>query len=62
MDTASEAWRRECEARLVLSLPLLERRPYIDRVAAKRGKEAAEVLMADVREMWRKAAAEMLPR
>lgn len=46
---SSEAWRRECEARWVLSLPTLnERRYYIQQVEAKRGKPAAEQLKRDI--------------
>ena len=42
--TWSEAWRAECEARLVASLPRSERREYFERVAKRRGEPAAREL------------------
>lgn len=47
-DTYSEAWRLECEARLVLTMPLDKRREYIDKVA--RGRRDA--LKDEMRRQW----------
>ena len=44
--TWTEAWRAECEARLVASLPRSERRDYFERVAKRRGDPAARDLAA----------------
>lgn len=61
MDTSSEEWRRECEARHVCNLPTLKaRRQYIIGVLEKRGstqkqREAAvQQLEADIRLQWEK--------
>lgn len=54
-----EDWRRECEARYVLRLPFDQRRPYIELVGRRRGKEAQEALGLEVekqRELIRAAA------
>lgn len=42
--TWAEAYRAECEARLVASLPRAERRDYFERVAKRRGEPAAREL------------------
>jgi hypothetical protein len=48
-DTASEEWRRECEARWVLSLrTVVERREYLEKVERARGKVATEQLKRDI--------------
>ena len=63
MDTSSEEWRRECEARWVLkNLPVANkprarirkttRREYIEAVERQRGKEAADQLKRDIRKQW----------
>ncbi len=52
MDTSSEAWRAECEARWVMRQPKAERQAYYAKVAEKRGKPAVDLLMADVRRLW----------
>ena len=63
MDTSSEEWRRECEARWVLkNLPVANkprarirkttRREYIEAVEKQRGKEAADQLKRDIRRQW----------
>lgn len=47
VDSASEAWRHECEARHVANLPARSsRQDYIEKVAAKRGHPAAQQLQA----------------
>jgi hypothetical protein len=53
VDSASEAWRAECEARHVLRLPTKMRRyDYLDRVEGKRGKASREALQAAVMALW----------
>ncbi|MFO0255487.1 MAG: hypothetical protein ACK52V_15345 [Betaproteobacteria bacterium] len=55
VNTYSEAWRRECEARHVCSLPTLKaRRLYIIGVLEHRGEVATQQLEADVRIEWAK--------
>lgn len=51
--TYTEEWRRECEARLVLSWPLARRRAYIADIERIRGPKAAETLRADIEAQWR---------
>lgn len=49
----SEAWRHECEARHILSLPNAEeRRAWLERIEAKRGKAAADRLRDTGRAIW----------
>lgn len=46
VDSASEEWRAECEARYVARLPTRqERRRYVDAVRARRGDAAADELI-----------------
>lgn len=53
MDTSSEEWRRECEARYVCNLPTLsDRRRYILGVREQRGNPPADQLERDVRHEW----------
>lgn len=52
MDTNSEAWRAECEARWVMRLPKEERQAYYAMVKERRGEAAAQRLVADVRKLW----------
>jgi hypothetical protein len=55
IDTTSEEWRRECEARHVCGLPTLKaRRQYIIGVLKARGEKATQQLEADVRVQWAK--------
>ena len=49
--TWSEAWRCECEARLVAALPRSERRAYFERVAKRRGEAHARELAAVYRRL-----------
>lgn len=51
---SSERWRRECEARFVLSKPLHERRQYLAGVEAKRGKEGRAYLEEAIMAEWKK--------
>lgn len=52
--TYTEEWRRECEARLVLSWPPERRRAYLADIERIRGAKAAKTLREDVNEQWRK--------
>lgn len=59
INTGSEEWRRECEARHVLTLPFDKRVPYLNLVGRKRGSEAQHYLEIEVRRQFarrRKAA------
>jgi len=58
IDTSSEEHRHSCEARYVANLPNNERRKaYLDGVAAKRGKAAADRLRLDAWSIMRERAA-----
>jgi hypothetical protein len=53
VDSASEEWRAECEARHVLSLqPIQRRRDYIAGCTTKRGENAGKALADLVRKVW----------
>lgn len=54
VDTSGEDWRRQCEARHVLSLPFDRRVPYLALVGRKRGADAQRVLEAEVRKQFAK--------
>jgi hypothetical protein len=57
LDTSSESWRAECEARHVLKLMDRGKGPaaeYLELVAKKRGQKAADELRQAVADMWRK--------
>ena len=44
IDTYSEDWRRICEARHMLTLPLIQRRKELDLIEKQRGVGAVEYL------------------
>jgi hypothetical protein len=45
VDSASEAWRHECEARAIAALSTAtERRAWLEAIATRRGREAADRL------------------
>ncbi len=55
----TEARRRECEARHVLTLPFDRRKPYLDLVGKRRGADARQDLEQEVKRQFalrRKAA------
>lgn len=55
VDSYSEEWRIECEARAVTKMQSLDkRRSYLEHVEARRGKDAAEELKRLIRLMWRR--------
>ncbi len=47
-DTYSEVWRLECEARLLLTLPLDKRRDYLEKVK----KARRQPLQDEMRRQW----------
>lgn len=54
VDSTSEAWRAECEARHVLLMPTkLARLEYLGRVEKRRGAESRAALEAAVMGLWR---------
>lgn len=53
VDSASEDWRAECEARAIAALPTLEeRRSWLESLEKKRGKEAVDALRATMKALW----------
>lgn len=55
MDTNSEAWRAQCEARWVMRLPKAEREDYYRLVAQHRGVAAKDALRETVNRLWRES-------
>lgn len=64
LDTWSEAWRLECEARFALSLPdtpdrrkkgwqAVSKRQYLAGVREKRGQQGHDVLRAEMLRIWK---------
>jgi hypothetical protein len=53
VDSASEAWRHECEAAHVLTLPFEARGAYLAAIEHKRGAEAANALRATITQLWK---------
>lgn len=53
VDSWSEPWRAECEARAVLAMPGLQaRRDYLAGIQKRRGDAAYESLAGLVRAVW----------
>jgi hypothetical protein len=53
VDSSSDEWRHECEARHIVDMPSLSaRREYLAHVERKRGIEAANKLKNTVRLLW----------
>lgn len=53
VDSSSEEWRHEAEARAIAKLPTLaERRAWLDDIERKRGKPAADRLRRTMRKLW----------
>lgn len=53
VDSESEAWRHECEARAIAALPsTVERRTWLEGIEKKRGKDAADRLRATILKLW----------
>jgi len=54
VDSASEAWRHETEARTILGLRnVTERRDWLDAIEKRRGKAAADRLRETVHALWK---------
>lgn len=53
VDSASEEWRHETEARAIAARPTLaERRMYLDEVEHRRGAAAADRLRETMKQLW----------
>ena len=53
VDSASEAWRHETEARNIFKMgPLANRRAWLEHVEHRRGKAAADALRQTMGEIW----------
>ena len=53
VDSWSEEWRAECEARAVLAMPSIQRRrEYLAGILKFRGQEAHDELAGLVRKIW----------
>ncbi len=53
VDSASEAWRAECEARHILSMrDIYSRREYLAAISKRRGEKAGNELADLVRAVW----------
>lgn len=53
VDSASEDWRHECEARAIAARPTLaERRMYLEEVERRRGVAAADRLRETMKQLW----------
>lgn len=53
VDSASEAWRHECEARAISKLPSTgQRRAWLEDLERRRGKEAADRLRNTIKALW----------
>ena len=54
VDSASEAWRHETEARHIARLPALaDRRAWLVTIEHKRGKPAADALRQTMGRLWK---------
>lgn len=53
VDSASEDWRHECEARAIAARPSLQqRRDYLEAIEKRRGAAAAQRLRATMKQIW----------
>lgn len=54
VDSTSEAWRHETEARAIAALPTLaERRAWLEAIEHKRGKAEADRLRDTMMKLWK---------
>ena len=53
MNTSSQEWRKECEARDLLTWPLAKRRKQLDLVQEKRGWQARLELQDEMERLWK---------
>ena len=59
-ETWTEQWRKECEARELLSWPLDKRRKQLDLVQQKRGWQARLDLQDEMERLWKLARTKQL--
>ena len=52
MDKLSEEWRKECEARDILTKPLVDRRKHLALVEQKRGIKGRKILEDEILRLW----------
>jgi hypothetical protein len=52
VDTSSEEWRNECEARELLTWPLAKRRKQLALIYEKRGEAGYQKLTAEMQKQW----------
>ena len=53
VDSASEDYRHECEARAIMMLPTtMDRRVWLEHIETKRGKTVRATLQAKISELW----------
>lgn len=58
VDSASEEWRHEAEARAIAALPSLQqRRAWLDDIDRKRGKAAADRIRETMKQLWKEKTA-----
>ena len=48
----SEKWRKECEARDILTKPLADRRKHLALVEVKRGIKGRKILEDEILRLW----------
>lgn len=48
----SEEWRKECEARDILTKPLADRRKHLAMVEVKRGIKGRKILEDEILRLW----------
>lgn len=54
VDSSSEEWRHECEARAIAALPsLADSRAWLEDLERKHGKERAERLRETMKQLWK---------
>ena len=51
-DKCSEEWRKECEARDILTKPLADRRKHLALVEVKRGIKGRKILEDEILRLW----------
>jgi hypothetical protein len=52
INTSSEEWRNECEARELLTWPLAKRRKQLALIYEKRGEAGYQKLTAEMQKQW----------
>ena len=57
VDSASEEWRHEAEARAIAALPSLQqRRAWLEDIQRKRGQAAADRIRETLKQLWKEKA------